>query len=454
MTPGFTVSQRVRPDCPPIIDDSHEIAPEDRSRVLIVDDSPTVRTLFLQALSSKYDCTSASCYDEAVRRLRESRYDVVIADVIMPGFSGTELLRKVKTMYPETMVIMVTGIDRPHRALDALRQGAFDYLIKPCELPVLELAVERALEQRALLRTAERYKKTLEARNAELEAGKARLQQLQATIVQNEKMVALGQLAAGIAHELNNPVAFVHGNLDILHQATKALIETLKLYECADVPADVAEKAAAMKADLPFLSAIDDLEEIIGDCKDGAVRIKEIVQNLRTFSRVDEAEFTDLDVNRALDSTIRLLSQYFGNAEIELIRDFGELPEISAFGSQINQVWMNLLVNAAQALRGCAGKVRVTTRSDDEFVTVTIADTGIGIAKQDLGRIFDPFYTTKPVGEGTGLGLSICFGIVKRHGGTISVVSELAVGTTFTVRLPIRLAEPVRAETAVTLWND
>lgn len=377
----------------------------------------------------------------------------MVADVIMPGLSGTELLNRIKTTNPETEVVMVSGIARPHRALDALRQGAFDYLIKPCEPPVLLLAVERALKQRTLRKTAARYRKALEARNAELEAGKIRLQQLQATVVQNEKMVGLGQLATGIAHELNNPVGFVHSNLDLLHQSTKALIELLEFYESAGLPKSAAEKAAEMKKAIPYVSSLDDLEQVIEDCKDGAVRIKDIVQNLRTFSRLDEAEFTKVDVNRSLDSTIRLLSQYFAHDKIELVRDFRNVPNIDGFGSQINQVWMNLLVNAAQAIGGRRGTVRIETRSDDEFVTVTITDTGRGIAKQDLPRVFDPFFTTKPVGEGTGLGLSICFGIVKRHRASITVTSELHSGTAFTVRLPICSTGPDPAETAITLWN-
>jgi two-component system NtrC family sensor kinase len=454
MTLQFASSTAIDSLYLPQAENGLEVELEERGRVLVVDDSATIRSLFTKALSGKYDCISASCYDEAVECLRDHPFDLVIADVIMPGLSGTELLRKIKSSNPEIAVIMVSGIDRPHRALDAMRQGAFDYLIKPCELPVLELAVERAFEQRTLRRTAESYKKTLESRNAELEAGKTRLQQLQTSIVQNEKMVALGQLAAGIAHELNNPVAFVHGNLDLLHQTTKALVEILKFYDSADLPQTVTDEAAAMKAAVPFLSSIDELDEIIGDCKDGATRIKDIVQNLRTFSRLDEADSKKMDVNGGIDSTVRLLSQYFGSGEIELVRDFGALPEIEAFGSQINQVWMNLLVNAAQAMGGHRGHISVTTRADDEFVTVTVADTGAGIPKQDLGRIFDPFYTSKPVGEGTGLGLSICFGIVKRHGGSITATSELGTGTAFTVRLPIRGIESAKAETAVTLWNN
>jgi two-component system NtrC family sensor kinase len=422
-------------------------------RVLIVDDSRLIRSVFLNTLSPKYHCMEAGNYVEASECLRRFEFDIAIVDVMMPGLSGTELLRKIVTTYPQTTVIMVSGVDKPERALDALRQGAFDYLIKPCDLPVLELAVERALDHRSHRQTAERYKKALEARNIELETGKAQLQQLQATIAQNAKMVGLGQLSAGIAHELNNPVAFVHGNLDILHQTTKALVEILKFYEAADLPPEITEQVAAMKAGVPYLSSIDDLESIIDDCRDGAARIKDIVQNLKTFSRLDEAEFKKFDLNQGLIATTRLLSQYFGSGDIELTHDLSDLPAIDAFGSQINQVLMNLLVNAAQALGAKPGHVRATTSAADEFVTVTIADSGPGIAKQDLGRIFDPFYTTKAVGEGTGLGLSICFGIVERHGGTIVATSELGVGTIFTVRLPIRQTEPLSAETRITLFE-
>jgi two-component system NtrC family sensor kinase len=440
---------------PAKINNGFHIEPDKKGRILIVDDSRLVRSVFFNTLSARYDCMSAESYDEAVECLRMFPFDLVIADVIMPGLSGIELLRKILDSYTDTTVIMVSGVDRPQRALDALRLGAFDYLIKPCELPVLELAVERAFEHRTLLKNAARYKEALETRNDELERGKVQLEQLQMQLVQNEKMAALGQIAAGIAHELNNPVAFVHGNLDILNQTTTALVELLKFYEAVDLPADVVAKAAEKKAQVPYASSLNDLDAMIGDCMNGAERIKDIVQNLRTFSRLDEAEFKKADVNAGIDSTARLLSQYFSTGNITLIRDYGDLPSIDAFGSQINQVWMNLLVNAAQAIGKSQGHVRVTTRSDNDFVTVTIADTGDGIAKQNLGRIFDPFYTTKPVGEGTGLGLSICFGIVERHGGSIMAASELGSGTAFTVRLPIRRdKDPEVAETSVAIFES
>jgi two-component system, NtrC family, sensor kinase len=449
MTLRLASSSTVSTAFQPGIDEAFEIDVDQKGRILIVDDSRSVRNLFLNTLKEDYDCTTAACYEEAVDLLQNFPFDLAIVDVIMPGLSGNELLRKIVTTYPETTVIMASGVDRPQRAINSLKQGAFDYLIKPCELQVLELAVERAFDHRSLQQSAERYKKTLEARNLELEIGRAHLEQLQSKLVQNEKMVGLGQLAAGVAHELNNPVAFVHGNLDILHQTTKALVDILKFYESAGLPPYIVEQAAAMKAVVPYLSTIDDLESVISDCKDGADRIKDIVQNLRTFSRLDEADFKKIDVNQGLEATIRLLSQHFVGGSIELVKDLREIPVIDAFGSQLNQVWMNLLVNAAQSLGGKPGVVRVSTTREEEFVTVTVSDTGRGIARQDLHRIFEPFYTTKPIGEGTGLGLSICFGIVEHHSGTISAKSELGSGTAFTVRLPITQTEPVCAQRGI-----
>ncbi len=165
------------------------------------------------------------------------------------------------------------------------------------------------------------------------------------------------------------------------------------------------------------------------------------MQNLRTFSRLDEADFKKTDIHEGIDSTVRLLSRYFSSDNIRLVRDYGDLPPIDAFSGQLNQVWMNLLVNAAQAVGASGGEVRIETRADleKETVSAVISDTGCGISAEHLSRIFDPFYTTKPVGEGTGLGLSISFGIVERHGGMITIDTEVGKGTSFTVTLPINI---------------
>ncbi len=425
---------------------------ENKERILIVDDSAIVRKLFAECLSSKYDCEEAESVMEAFGMLAEKEYSLVLTDMLLPGLSGIELLRKVVENYPYTEVIVASGVNQPQRALDAVRLGAFDYLIKPCELDVLELTVERALERRTLLLNARQYKCDLEARNNELACEKAKLERLQGQIIHSKKMASLGQLVAGIAHELNNPVGFIYGNLDILAHYMRDLKELLDYYQHAALPPQIEEKAALIKEKIGYELLLNDLSLIVEDFREGAERIRDIVQNLRIFSRLDEAEFTKVDINEGIESTLRLLSRYYTDDNINLVRDYGKLPSVDTFSGQLNQVWMNLLVNAAQSVSDNGGEVRIETQTQAESVIVKISDTGCGIPADHLSRIFDPFYTTKPIGEGTGLGLSISFSIIERHQGTIKVESKVNEGTVFTVNLPIflnpgREIESAQAET-------
>jgi signal transduction histidine kinase len=405
-------------------------------RILVVDDEAAVRNLYASCLSARYSCVTAGDAQEALVRLAGGDFALVIADVQMPGLSGIELLRRIVEHFPDTAVIIASGIGRSQRVLDAVRLGAFDYLIKPCDLDVLELSVERALEKRALLRDARRYKQELETRNAELEHRKAELELLQAQLVHSEKMASLGQLAAGVAHELNNPAGFIYGNMEILSQCAVGIERLLKVYERAQLPDALSAEVKGVKDEIDYETTLEDIRSIIADCYSGAERIRDVVQNLRLFSRLDEAEFKKVDIHEGIESTIRLLSQYYGSGRLTLERLYDDLPPVDCYAGQLNQVWMNLLVNAAQAT-GTKGTVRLATRMENQMAVVTVSDTGRGIAPEHLEKIFDPFFTTKPVGEGTGLGLSISYGIVKRHGGSITVESRPGAGTSFTVTIPV-----------------
>lgn len=412
---------------------------ESDTHVLIVDDEEMVRNLFANYLSECYSCETAADTEQALAHLAETPFALVISDVNMPGLSGVELLRIVKERYPDTVVVMVSGVDRTQRVLDTVRLGAFDYLLKPCDMDVLQLCVERALEHHALLRTARYYKQDLERRNAELARQKTELERLQAQIVHSEKMASLGQLAAGIAHELNNPAGFIYGNMEGLRICAAELESLLGFYETAALPPHLAAQADRIKEEIDYESTLADMRSIITDCHSGAERICNVVENLRIFSRLDEAEFKKVDIHEGIDSTIRLLSRYYTSDYITLRRDYGDLPLVDCYAGQLNQMWMNLLSNAAQAIGSEGGEVSVTTRMEDEMVCVLISDTGGGIAPEHLNQIFNPFFTTKPVGEGTGLGLSITYGIVERHRGEISVKSRPGEGTTFKITLPVNV---------------
>lgn len=406
------------------------------NRILIVDDEEALRTLFVTVLGDRYDCVPAADAQEALELLRTQQFALVITDVQMPGMSGVDLLRKIVSDYPDVATIIVSGIDRSQRVIDALRLGALDYLIKPCDIEVLQLSVERALERRTLFRDGRRYKQELERRNEELARQKAELVRLQAQLVHSETMASLGQLAAGVAHELNNPVGFIYSNAESLSGYTSDLDRLLRAYDEA-LPPELASRVDSIKREIHFDRLLPDLGSIVADCRDGAQRIREIVLNLRTFSRLDEAELKRVDIHAGLDATIRLLSQYFSSGRITLTREYGALPLVECFAAQLNQVWMNVLTNAAQAIGSAPGEVRITTRMENEAVCVEISDTGTGVSAEVLKRIFDPFVTTKPVGEGTGLGLSISYGIVERHGGQISAKSTVGKGTTFTTLIPL-----------------
>ncbi|MGZ5481026.1 MAG: ATP-binding protein [Pyrinomonadaceae bacterium] len=408
------------------------------NRILIVDDEELVRNLFAQSLGDRYDCMTAGNAQEALALLAAQPFALVITDVQMPGLSGIELLRKVVADFADVAVIVASGVDRSQRVIDTLRLGASDYLIKPCELDVLEMSVERALERRALMRDGKRSKAALERRNEELASQKTELIRLQAQLIQSEKMASLGQLAGGVAHELNNPCGFIHSNMESLDQFASDLRQLLAVYERVPLSPEFAAQVNALKQSIGFENLLSEMSSIIDDCSEGARRIRDIVLNLRTFSRLDEVEVKQIDIHEGIDSTIRLLSQYYSSNHITLERDYGAVPPVECFAGQLNQVWMNLLTNAAQAIGRGPGKVRIVTRVRDEMVVVRISDTGAGIKPEDMKRVFDPFFTTKPVGEGTGLGLSIIYGIVEKHGGRITVESQLGEGTTFTTVIPLK----------------
>jgi two-component system, NtrC family, sensor kinase len=424
-------------ETPPV---GSQVFDEASRRILVVDDDEFIRDMFSAFLNENYTCVTAASSDEALLKMCVETFGLVVSDIKMPGRNGVELLREIRLRYPDTAVIMISGIDRPQRIRDALQLGALDYLIKPCELDVVGFAVERALERRELMLTARSYRADLERQNIELSERKAELERLQAQIVHSEKMAGLGQLAAGIAHELNNPAGFIYGNMDLIRGYLGRLELVLSIYERTKLPETEAAELEITKKEIGYDLLLPDLRSMIADCLEGAERIRDVVQNLRLFSRLDDAEFKHIDLHESLDSTIRLLSRYYGVGAVRLVRNYGRLPLINCYAGQLNQVWTNLLVNAAQSIKG-QGEVTVSTAVEGDSVIIIISDTGCGIEAEYLNRIFDPFFTTKPIGEGTGLGLSISYGIIEKHGGTISVNSVRGMGTTFRISIPIEKPE-------------
>jgi two-component system NtrC family sensor kinase len=260
-------------------------------------------------------------------------------------------------------------------------------------------------------------------------------------LLQSEKMASIGQLAAGVAHEINNPIGYVNSNISALGGYVNELIEMLGVYEGAEAALDPVARAtvAACRARLDIDLLKSDIQDILSESKEGIGRVKKIVQDLKDFSHPDEGKFLYANVHHGILSTLNIVANEI-RYKADVITEFGDIPEVECILSQLNQVFMNLLVNAAHAM-GSERRGKILVRSGngaDATIWIEIADDGCGIPAENLKKIFDPFFTTKPVGQGTGLGLSLSYGMVQKHHGNISVHSAPGQGTCFRITLPIR----------------
>lgn len=301
----------------------------------------------------------------------------------------------------------------------------------------------------------EKIEITIQERTLELAQSRDELQQAfndlkiaQSRILQQEKMASIGQLAAGVAHEINNPMGFILSNLNTLGKYTGRLVEFQDaqldvLKQLSDQPESLQAKVAALEAlykSLKIKAITADISDLLAESVEGGERVKEIVQNMKSFARLDEGEQQLADLNQCLESTLNIVWNEL-KYRCTVTKDYGELPQIPCNPGQLNQVFLNLLINAGQAIED-KGEIHISTQHVNGFVEVIVEDTGSGIEADKLSRIFEPFFTTKDIGKGTGLGLSIVYDIVKSHGGVIEVESEVGCGTRFTVRLPVTKEAP------------
>ncbi|MDP1875766.1 response regulator [Phenylobacterium sp.] len=397
------------------------------AQVLVVHDSLTQR-LRLSAILAQvgYEVREAS---DAATALAEA--DEHIACIIMPaagaGLDGLDLcrrldLRRERMALPFQIVVIGPGAGDPHALAAAFDAGADDVTASSDEDEVLRMRV-RALVRRKLLAEETRRSEAADARaaaadklaraNAELEAANQQLRQAQAQLVQSAKMASLGELVAGIAHEINNPLAFILGHQNTVERLTQQLGQR----------PDAADAAVLAK-----------MTDRLGAMRMGLQRIQSLVMNLRKFSRLDEAESQNLDVPDAIDTVLALLAPKLG--AIEVRKSLQARPMLVASPALLNQVVMNVLSNAADALRG-AGVIEITTEEHDGLYRIEINDSGPGVPEDARDRIFEPFFTTKPVGDGTGLGLAIAYAVVRAHKGEIKVDSGPLGGARFVIELPV-----------------
>jgi len=458
----------------------------DNKRILIVDDDPGIRESYENILApqNRPDVfeLGARLFDEAPRGRIHERYDLVLAargeeglraveqargeglpfaaafvDMKMPGLNGAETARGIWGIDPGIKITIVTAYSEysPDEIISVAGRQDLFYLRKPFNPEEIRQFARALTNQWNLEWERDQLEVRLKEANATLENLNRDLQQKveeqTALLVQSEKMASIGILAAGVAHEINNPISFINGNLATLKKYGTRIKGFLEAYdavaaavrgESPDDPMDLLEDMVKLRKEYKVDFILEDLDALIHESLEGTDRVRNIVRDLRTFARVDQAEIKTIDLHEALEATLNILRNEL-KYKAEVIKDYGELPAVKCFPQKIGQAFLNILINAAQAIEQ-KGDIRISTRqgqdgrrAEDRFVEIRISDTGQGIPKDQISKIFDPFFTSKPVGQGTGLGLSITYDIIKAHGGTISVETEEGKGTTFYVRLPL-----------------
>jgi signal transduction histidine kinase len=412
-------------------------------KILFVDDEPALSRLIKTKYRSKVKAKELELFFAenglaALNFLKESLVHVVITDINMPEMNGLVLLDKIKSLNLQIPTIVLSAYGDMQNIRAAMNRGAFDFLNKPIDFNDLEITIERALEHLK-----------------QIQEHQQQLQKTQTQLIQSEKMSSLGELVAGVAHEINNPVGFLTGNITIAEDYFTEIVELLNLYE-EKIPNPGEEIIHKMQEiDLDVMK--DDIPELISSMREGTDRILSLSTSLRTFSRSDISAKSPFNIHDGIDSTLRILKHRLKANEfrpdIHIIKNYGDLPSVECYPGQLNQVFMNIFANGIDALdQSSTGQsyeeilenpktitIRTEVKPENGTVIIGIRDNGLGIPENVKEHIFEYLFTTKPVGKGTGLGLSISYQIiVEKHAGEISCVSVPGEGTEFIIEIPIQ----------------
>ena len=427
--------------------------------VLVVDDNPHNLGVISECLdTANFEVLIAKSGESALEKVTYAMPDIILLDVMMPGISGFDTCEKLKHN-PATAnipVIFMTALADTDSKVRAFQLGAADYVTKPFQEAEILARVKTHLKLHQALQTVNNSNETLEEKihqqtltEEKLRATLAELQTTQSKLIQAEKMSGLGKMVGGIAHEMNNPLTFIDGNLPPMTRYFQDLETAFKLYQGLDckIPQHIQEELDSI--DLGFI--FHDIPSIFQAMKVGTTRLANIIQELRNFAHLDQAIEKNIDIHQALDHTLMVvrhrLQASSSRAAINLSKDyrFGA-STIRCYPQSLNQTLFQLLTNAIDAIDEKADsasgetlpEIIITTQQQEKSLLISISDNGIGIASEDYPHIFDPFFTTKPVGQGIGLGLSTAHQTVERHQGSLQCQSVLNQGTTFEMRLPLK----------------
>lgn len=420
-------------------------------KILVVEDDLIDRKQLIRLLSKSSlkisEVKNADSLDAALELMDGHGFDIVLLDLNLPDSEQMETLLKFNEKHPNVAIVVCTGEGGDNLGIEAVGNGAQDYLIKgEFNSYSLSKAIQYSIERKKIEKATRQAYEELEAANQELK-------EMHSQLVQNEKLASIGQLAAGVAHEMNTPVGFVASNFDTLGNYVRKFQKLISMYE-EFIKAveelekqELLEKAERIKQsreEMKIDFILEDIQELFSESKEGLERVTNIIQNLRDFSRIDQAgDLAEYNLNEGITATLTVAKNEI-KYDCNLKTDFGEIPFVCCNSGQINQVFLNILVNASQAIKSQKkedlGNIEIKTYAANNYVVCEISDDGPGIPGDKLQKIFDPFFTTKPLGKGTGLGLSVSHDIiVNKHKGQLLVESTVDKGTKFIIKLPIKV---------------
>jgi signal transduction histidine kinase len=422
------------------------LSAQSEADILIVDDTlDNIRFLSTLLVEQGYNVRKALNGRMALTAVKTLLPDLILLDINMPEMNGYDVCRRLKDdeKTRSIPIIFLSALDDVLDKVKAFEIGAVDYITKPFQFEEVLVRIRTQL-------TICQLQNQLKQQNLDLQNALTSLKQTQAELVQKEKMFGLGQLVAGVAHEINNPISFISGNLNPAREYIQSLLQLVQLYQQEYPQPTPAIQAAIQDIDLEFV--ISDLQNLIGSMQTGVDRIRALILALRIFSRLDESKIKLVDLHEGINSTLLLMQHRLRNEgerrEIQVIKNYGEIPLVTCYASQMNQVFLNLLHNAIDAVevkmarifdRAYEPKIWIqTTVSEKNSVLIHVKDNGIGIAKDLQAHIFEPFFTTKSVSRGAGLGLSTSYEIVvEKHRGNLTFQTVPEEGTEFVVEIPL-----------------